>query len=244
MARKFKSINEAVIDFLRDELEKRYEYANLKRFAEFKEIDPKIVDAFRTFALRRIYPIGETRTEIDAAFDHLSEILTSPKKIKALGVAILPIVWKLGRKLPVALLAGQRTINAFHCASKVEALLVEGVKQAGLDWSKGLDSATVGKALEGLPREPFENLIESLVLLLQSASDRQILDAGFDLLQQIHKVMQSDHANWSEVDLAGVKLALTTLKEARELFPLLTDKDVIRLIRGIEEVEKAWFESL
>jgi hypothetical protein len=235
---------DAVVAFLRSELERRYRYGNVRRFSELKDIAPGILADFREFALNRVYPDGEARAELDAAFAGLQELLRSPRKMASLGSVVLSAVLRLGRKLPAALSAGQQVIQAFSCASTVEAALSEAVVEHNIPWKGGLDTDEMKVVFAELPAEPFDALISALVHLLELAGNRDTLQTGLGLLEKIAGTMSRKPEQWTDADQRGIALATEALTEAIALFSHIDDRDASRFIVGIEAVETDWYQTL
>ncbi len=236
--------SDAVVAFLREELKRRYLYDNVRRFKELKDIDEDIVTAFREFALSRIYPEGKARAEIDGAFASLHEMLRSPRKMASLGPIALAAVWRLGRRLPAALSAGQQVIHAFSCASAVETALCESVLERDIPWKSGLDAEKMKPVFAELPAGRSKALIRALVELLELSANRETMQTGLDLLRKIADTMSGGSEQWTDSDRHGVTLAMETLAEAMALFSMIDDRDVSRFIKGVEAVETDWDHAM
>ena len=237
---KFATVNDAVRAFLREELHNRYANENIRRFRQLKGMDPETLEAFRDFALRRLYPEGEVRAEIDASFSELHEILLTPGKLASLGSVLLASAWSLGRRLPKAISACQQVIHTYFCASAVEDVLRDAILEEGWPWKLGLDRHDMQKVFAELPEQPFQDLIEALVHLLELSVNRETMKTGLDLLEKISNAMASDSGTWTDTDRRGLALARETLAEAVELSSRINDRDIPRFLRGIEAVERHW----
>ena len=244
MKTRHKTVNDAVLAFLREELDRRYGYENICRFKDLKGIAPETVAEFRDFTLRRVYPEGEARETIDEAFDGLHELLRSPRKMASLGKVAMSAVWRLGRRLPVAVSAGQQVIEAFACASAVETLLCKAVLHLGLSWRSGLETEAMKDVFAQCPAEPFEALINALTRLLELAANTDTMLTGLGLLADIAETMSLGGEQWTDVDRQGVALAMDTLQEVLALFSRIDNREVPRFIRGIEAVERDWYQTL
>lgn len=239
-----RNVNDAVLAFLRAELERRYLYDNVRRFKELKGIPPYIVADFREFVLRRIYPEAEARKVIDEAFAELHELLRSPRKMASLGRVALSAAWRLGSRLPVAVSAAQHVIHAFACASAVETLLSEAVAERGLSWRSGLKEQDVKAMLAQLPPKAFEELIDALVQLLELAANRDTMQTGLGLLEELAETMSRSSDEWTDISRHGVALAMDTIAEALALFSNLDGRSVPRFIKGVKAVETDWYQTL
>jgi hypothetical protein len=242
--KKYTETSDAVVAFLRDELERRYRYENVQRFKDLQSIDPEIVTAFRGFVLCRIYPEGAARAEIDEAFATLHELLRSPLKMASLGSVALSAIWRLGRRLPAAVSAGQQVINSFSCASVMEAALRDAVLERGIAWESGLNVEEMRPVFAELPPSFSEARIEALVRLLELSTKRETMQTGLELLQNIADTMSAGGEAWTDMDRRGVTLAMATLREAVALFSRIDDRDVAHFIRGIQAVETDWDHAL
>jgi len=241
---RYSNVREAVVAFLRDELERRYQYENVSRFRQFKGMDPEVVSLFREFALRRIYPKGKGRSEIDRAFAALHEFLLSPRKMAALGSVALDAVWTLGRRLPAALSAAEYLVHAFNCASAVEDALVDAVLEREIPWKAGITLDDARPALRRVPSECSDAVIEALVRLLEISANRDTMESGMELLHMIARAMSGNAGQWKEQDRKGIALAMGTLNEAMRLFSEIDAEDAPRFIKGIEAVEKDWEKAM
>ncbi len=233
-----------VVNFLRGELESRYSRENLARFGEFESLPEEVLTAFRTFVLDRIYPEPENRMQLNRAFETLEALLHSPTRIQPLVRATMGSFWRLGRKIPAAIQAGRRTMQAFGHMCEVEEIMVGAALANGLP-SRG---AKVQDELAGLfnelPPEPFEQLVNGLVALLRSLSDRAMLDAALEIARKLERLILNSPKKWTEAEKAGVTLARETLEEGLALFTLLDPEQTETLIEGVERVEWDWIETL
>jgi hypothetical protein len=161
----------------------------------------------------------------------------------ALGSVALSAVWRLGRRLPMAVSAGQQVIAAFNCASTVESVLCDAVLESAIPWKSGLDPEVMKDVFAQLPAEHFEALITSLVHLMELAGNRDTMETGLGLLGMIRDTMAaSDY--WTDGDRQGVALAMDTLSEALGLFARIDDREVSRFVKGIHAVETDWYQTM
>ncbi len=229
----------AVVNFLRGELEARYSTENLARFEEFESLPEEVLAAFRAFVLGRIYPEPEKRMQLNRAFETLETLLHSPSRIQPLVRATLGSFWRLGRKIPAAIQAGRRTMQAFGHVCEVEEIMAAAASEQKIEDRDGL----AGLFCE-LPPEPFERLVNGLVALLHSLSDRAMLDAALEIAQKLEQLMLDSPEKWTDAEKAGVMLARETLAEGLGLFTLLDPAQTKTLIEGVERVEWDWIETL
>ena len=237
-------VSDAVLAFLRSELERRYLRDNVCRFKELKGIEPEVLAAFRDFTLIRIYPEGGARAEIDGAFASLHGLLHSPHKMASLGSVAVAALWRLGRSLPAAVSAAHEVIHAHFCASAVESRLAESVLEQGMSWKSGLGMEYMRPVYAGLPPGLSNALIASLVHLLELAANRETMETGLELLQMISESMSGESEQWTDMDRGGARLAMDTLREAIALFEMIDDRNVPRFIKGVEAVERDWDRRL
>lgn len=234
----------AVVDFLRTELESRYSRENLARFEEFESLPDKAHAAFRAFVLDRIYPEPEKRAQLNTAFETLDALLHSPARIQPLVRATLGAFWRLGRKIPAAIQAGRRTMQSFEQVCEIEEIIAEAALAKGFPSDKGIGRGEIAGLFDALPHEPFEQLVNGLVALLHSFSDRAMLEAALEIAGKLECLMFDSPAKWTEAEKAGVTMARETLEEGLALFALLDPTQTETLIEGVERVEWDWIETL
>ncbi len=234
----------AVVNFLRAELEHRYSRENLARFGEFESLPEEVLTAFRVFVLDRIYPEPEKRMQLNRAFETLEALLHSPTRIQPLVRATLGSFWRLGRKIPAAIQAGRRTMQAFGHVCEIEENMAEAAVAKGLPSGGPLEQEELAGLFNELPPEPFERLVNGLLALLRSLSDRAMLEAALEIAEKLERLMLDSPKKWTEAEKAGVTMARETLEEGLALFALLDPTQTETLIEGVERVEWDWIETL
>jgi hypothetical protein len=237
-------VHEAVVAFLRDELERRYLYENVRRFKDLKGIDPEVVAAYREFALRRVYPEGGARAEIEKAFASLRRVLFSPRKMASLGSVAVAAVWYFGSSLPDVVSAGQLVVRTHSCVSAVEKVLAKSLVEKGIVWKSGLKVEDAKTAFADLPAGHVQALTAAVVHLLEITANRETMETGLELLQKIADAMSDKSGPWSDTDRHGIALAMETLREGIALFSMIAVRSIPRFIRGIGAIEKDWEKTL
>ncbi len=244
MKNKHSDPRQAVVAFLRNELERRYLYENVCRFKDLKGTDPEVVASYREFALRRLYPLGKARTDIDEAFTALRATLRSPLKAASLGAVAVIAAWNLGQRLPDVVSAGRLVVRTHATSAAVERALAKSVVEKGISWKNGLSTEDGKAVFADLPAGRCQAHTTAMVRLLETAANTETMGAGLELLQLIANAMSNKSGPWSDKDRHDMALALDTLREGMALFSKIEAKDVPRFIRGIRTVENDWEKRL
>lgn len=244
MAKEESPLREPVLGFYRDELRRRYELINIRRFDEFKPISDAQITNLRDFFLDQIYPELAKRKKLDESFDRLGDMLTSPKRMGPLLTAALTSLWRMGTKIPSAVTAGRSAIDAYMKTREMEATLIETAKKVKLKPSDAEVRTRMVTLVQAVPEKQVLTLISDIMDLFRALSDVEILKVAVAFMEQCEVVMKKRNELYSEDDLQGIRLGLDLLRGGLSLFLKLKPEELKSIIAGIERVELDWFERI
>lgn len=237
-------LREVVLNFYREELRRRYQLINVRRFEEFSGVSDKEISELREFFLSQIYPELEQRDRFDEAFDRLGDMLRSPKKMSPLISAALTTLWRMGTKIPSAVAAGKAAIDAYSKTRDLEGTLIETAKKLKL---KAKDSENRGKMValvQAVPERQVLNLISDILDLFRALTNIEILKVSVAFMEQCGTVMRKRTDLYTEDDLDGFSMGLNLLKGGLALFLKLKPEDLKTIIAGIERIELDWYDRI
>ncbi len=237
-------LEKAIIEAYRAALRRRYQLNMVRQYPEFNAIPDESVEELREFFLKDVYPPVEKRAAFEDAFEHLSGILHSPRRRAPLTKVALGSVWRLGPRLPGAIAAGKKTVDAFVRTQEVEDEMVTAAQRLGLAETDFEDAHGLERMMRELPERLFVDLIFDMLELLRSLSNVDTLSAMVDIMERSVHVMESRPELYGEAEIAGVTLGLGVLREGLHLFRPMRKREVSALIEGIERVEMDWFGRL
>ena len=235
------TLEEAVIEFYREEIRQRYLLDNLRRFEAFRGIPDGLLNDLREFFLASIYPPLPMRRQLDQALDNLRGLLRSPKQLAPLLRTALISMLRLGVQAPAAVAAGLGTVEALREAGKLEQIMLQAARDLDLD---ATDRQAMLQAIVNVPEETFVHLIHNLLDLFRALSNVKMLSATFRIMDRSMKVMDSKPDLYDEELRASLKLGLMVLRSGLDLFLRLQPEDFPRIIRGVEMVEMDWFNGV
>ena len=235
------TLEEAVIEFYREEIRQRYLLDNLRRFEAFRGIPDGLLNDLREFFLASIYPPLPMRRQLDQALDNLRGLLRSPKQLAPLLRTALTSMLRLGVQAPAAVAAGLGTVEALREAGKLEQIMLQAARDLDLD---ATDRQAMLQAIVNVPEETFVHLIHNLLDLFRALSNVKMLSATFRIMDRSMKVMDSKPDLYDEELRASLKLGLMVLRSGLDLFLRLQPEDFPRIIRGVEMVEMDWFNGV
>lgn len=244
MSRQERSLENAIIESYRRELRRRYQLECVREYAEFDLISDEAVEELREFFLNDVYPPFKRRAEFEAAFEHLSEILHSPRKLTPLTKVAFGSVWRLGTKLPGAVAAAKKTVDGFVRTQEVEDAMVAAAQRLDLRESDFQTARGLEIMMAELPEHLFIDLIFDMLDLLHALSNVDTLSAMVDIMERSFDVMETRPDLYGEGERAGVALGLGVVSEGLHLFRPMSRREKTALIKGIERVELEWFERL
>jgi len=235
------TLEEAVIEFYREEIRQRYLIDNLRRFEEFNGIPEGLLNDLREFFLASIYPPLPIRRQLDQALDNVRGMLRSPKQLTPLLRTGLTSMLRLGAQAPAAVSAGLGALDALREAGKVEQLMLQAARDLDLD---ATDRRAMLQAIVNVPEETFVHLIHSLLDLFRALSNVKMLSATFRIMDRSMKVMESKPDLYDEELRASLRLGLMVLRGGLDLFVRLQPENFARIIAGVERVEMDWLKAV
>ncbi|HEX71881.1 MAG TPA: hypothetical protein ENN65_00985 [Candidatus Hydrogenedentes bacterium] len=237
-------ITPAAQTFLREELRRRYEIENIRRFRELDALDSARVNTLREFLLANVYPPTERRAQIEAAFEHLSVLLRSPGRLRPLLRALAGSLWRLGRKLPAALAAGRGVADAFVRMRDMEKRLVTVVRDMQGDRTATLDRAAMVRAVASFSKTEIESFIRDLTRLLEQLSHTDMLSGMVNVIRRCKDAMDAHAQTYPEAERAGVALALEIVSGALELFRTIPSSEFALITQGVMLIEQDWHDRM
>jgi len=244
MADEQDALEEAVIEFYREEIRRRYLIENMQRFEQFKGVPDALLNDLREFFLASIYPPLAMRRQLDHASDQLRGLLRSPKLLAPLLRTAITSMLRLGTQVPAAVSAGLGAVDALREARKLEVLMMEAARELHITPEHQTDRDAMLRVIASVPKETHLRLVHDLIDLFTALSNVKMLSAMFDIMERCLKVMDSRPELYEENLRAGVKLGLAVLRGGLDLFLEMKPKDFPRVIKGIEMVEMDWFNTV
>ena len=237
-------LKEAIIEFYRREIELRYELDNVRRFHAFDRVPDATILNLRTYFLEHIYPPPQDRRQLDEAFDHLGQMLRSPKQLQPLLGTAFTSLWRLGRKLPGAISAGRSTFDAYSETRKLEGYMYTAALRRGFKKAEVDDRLSMLTLIDGIPEKHVRRLIKDITNLFHSLTNVKLLSVSHQIMTRCREVME-DHAEvYDESDRAGISLGIELLASGLNLFEDMDASLFSPIIAGIQQVENDWYDRV
>jgi hypothetical protein len=233
-----------VLNFYREELRRRYQLINVRRFEELAGIGDRQISELRDFFLDQIYPELDKRAKLDASFDRLGDMLTSPKRMSPLLSAALLSLWRMGTKIPAAVTAGRSAIDAYMKTREMEATLIATAKKLKLKPSDGEKRSKMVGLVQAVPEKQVLTLISDILELFRALTNIEVLKVAVAFMEQCEGVMEKKSDLYSDDDREGIRLGLDLLRGGIALFLKMKPEELAQLIQGIERVELDWFDRI
>lgn len=230
--------------FLREELQRRYQPQNIRRFSGLDALSDERINALREFLLENIYPPPEKRVQIEAAFDHLNALLNSPARLRPLLRTLAGAIWRLGRQLPAALSAGRGVTEAFMRLRDMEAHLVAIVDEAQHRQRKTVTRPVMVEAVASLSKKDVQFFVRELTHLLKQLARTDLLRAMVNAITCCKNTMDVHPHIYPEAERAGVALALEIVSGALELFQAIPSPEIMLIVHGVMLIEQDWHDRM
>ena len=238
------TLEHAVLDAFRGEIEIRYSLDNLREHEALADIDDAFLVELCDFLLDNMYPEAERRDELDEAFEHLHGLLRSPSQLKPLVRTALSSMWRLGRHLPRAMSAGLRATEAMREGRKLELQLVEEAGECGLAPGDFAERGALAMTVARIPEQVVEKLVAEVVDLFSVLSDEKTLSVMCEIMEQALGVMEAKPDTYDDPQRLGVALSLEVVRGGLDLFERLNGDQFKRILETVERVELAWFDAM
>ena len=244
MAHTHQDLKNAVIRFYRQELDRRYQIENVRRFENFDRVSDAHVEALRTYFLSHIYPPVERREKLDDAINRLGDVLKSPRRLRPLMGAALKSMWRLGPSLRTAVSAGISTLDAYNEARKLERIMTETAEKQGVTPAdEGNRDRMVG-IMADVPEKDVARLIKDIMTLFHALSNTKMLATAVEFLEQCTKIMMQRPEMYPPEEIEGITLGRQLVQGGLDLFLQLDPEMFPQIIAGIEQVEWEWYRSV
>ncbi|GMW01103.1 MAG: hypothetical protein AMXMBFR84_22400 [Candidatus Hydrogenedentota bacterium] len=238
------AMRHAVIDAYRVELQHRYTTRNVRRFVDRTAFDEAVLKALRTFFLNHIYPPAKEREKLDAACDHVAEILRTPKQVMPLLGTALKTLIALGTSLPAAASMTVTTLEALKETRRFESELVKLAlrsSHAPID----LKERAVCRALVALlPKKEVIRFRTDVIKLFDSMNNVKLLRTGVRVMEQAMTTMRGRPDKFSDRDIQGFELGRTLLHASQQLYEMLKPGEASQIVAVIERIEIDWYEGV
>ncbi len=238
------SLKHAVIDAYREELRDRYSIDNVRRFEEFDPISDQTVDDLRQYFLECIYPSSADRDRLDEAFDHMGEIIRSPRRLTPLMRMAFRTVWKLGLMFPSAVSAGRHTLEAYLETRKLETKMLEYARRKKYTPEQVENHDVVVQLVANVPEREIVRFRTEVLKLFEALSNVKLLAATVEIMDNSRKLMESRPDLYDEQEMAGFSLGCDVLRRGHALFQKLKPSEFPVIIEGIEVVEIDWYDRI
>lgn len=231
-----------IINAYRSSLLARYSNENLSRFPELSGIDRPTVDRLVHYFLELLYPPLEDRKKLDNAFTSLSNFVHSPSKLMGVLGNIPYAVMKFGKMLFSALQAGMNALRSYLAAHRFERKLYEAAKpflESGTDISR---EEIFFQLLVQIPKSEADEFREQIVKLFEILSKQELLIKVQDVMLHVIEKMKSKPNLYTPEEIEGIQMGYGIIDKGKEIFGNLRENEIQLVLKGIDLVEKEFFE--
>jgi hypothetical protein len=232
-----------LINAYRASLVRRYSSENVSHFLEFETLDRKIIDSLVKYFLDLLYPEYEVRLRLDNAFHSLAGFVKSPKKflgvIGNMGYAVI----KFGKHLIGGIRAGSAALSSYLTAHKFENNLFKHAKPLIESGANLFDDKVFNSLIAKISYKEATDFRNDIVNLFKTLANRELLNKIIDINEHIIEKMKQRKDIYSQIEIEGIEMGLNILKKGREVFTSLSDETIQIVIRGIDTIEKDFFDK-
>jgi hypothetical protein len=233
---------ELIIVAYRKSLIRRYSVENLSRFKELEKVDRATIDKLVHYFLELLYPPYSTRLELDNAFHSLGGFINTPAKLFGVLGNIGYAIVKFGKLLLRAMHAGIAALKSYLAAHKFEKELYQQALpyiEAGKDISEeDIFNSLIGK----IPKEEADAFREQVVNLFRFLAKKDLLEKIQQVMLHVIAKMERKKHIYTESDLKGIRMGYDIIEKGKEVFSILTDEEIALTLKGIDMVEKDFFD--
>ncbi len=233
-----------LIDICRENIRRRYEVEQLRRFAEFSTLTDQTSTMLRDFFLDRLYPPSECRETLDDAFDSAIALARSPAKLLPLTGAVLKSLWRLGSKLPAAMSTGTATLEAYRETRRLESAMQGWLVANSLTAEDMTDDRQFARMIAGVPQGEILKFRRELLRLFGLLGDVALIRTILTVFEQCLHVMRTRPDRYSKAEQTGFMLGCDVLSGGIELFGQLEPAQIPLIICGIDKIEVAWYGEM
>ncbi|MCB1143508.1 MAG: hypothetical protein H7A24_11530 [Leptospiraceae bacterium] len=232
-----------IIEAYRKSLILRYSEEKIENFPDLNALDRGTIDKLIHYFLELLYPPYEERKHLDNAFQSLNNFVHSPTKLFGVIGNLPYAIMRFGKMLIQALQAGISALRSYLAAHKFERVLYIKAKpliDQGLDIS---EEKVFNSLIAQIPKKDADEFREQVIKLFEVLSKRELLEKVQDVMQHVIEKMESKPRLYSQQEVAGIKLGYGIIEKGKELFMNLNEHEIRIILRGIDFIEKEFYES-
>jgi len=220
MKEKRKETQDEIILAYRKIIEKRYDFAELKKRADLPDsFTEERVNKFKAYFLNYVYPTPDRRDELNEAFESLDNYIKHPEKLLRLLMDSASLLFKYGRHLPKILKAGIKALQAFRKANKFERQLVN--RALALKLEAPFSQTDIETLIGKLSRAEIEEFIESGQQLFETLHDRTLVAKIQEVVSSLIEKMKKRPNSYSPTEIRGLEMGQEIIREGDLLFDQL-----------------------
>lgn len=239
-----RELRTALIEAYWQELSDRYDPENLQRFEDLAQIPPEKAGELRRFFLYYIYPPADRRHERDDAFNNLSNVLRSPRKLWPLMGQAFSSVFKLGRMITRALKAAYYTLDCYFESQGLEKMMLAEARKRDAAPEDFHDRRFLHGIVRAVPESKVMRFQKEVVQLFNSLADTDLLKSTLEIMEGSKRVMEQQTDLYSPEELGGLTYGQELLQAGYDLFLQLDEPEVKLVLSGIDKIEKDWYRRV
>ncbi|MCC6489718.1 MAG: hypothetical protein IT364_19655 [Candidatus Hydrogenedentes bacterium] len=237
-------VKHAVIDGYREELRGRYALENVRRFSQFDGISDEKLETLRDYLLECVYPAAAERHRLDVAFEHVGQILHSPRQMAPLMKMAVAAAWKLGLGFTSAMAVGTHVIEVHRETRRLEESMCEFARVHQSTPETMARRESIVRMLAQVPEQEMLRFRKDVLKLFESLSNVKLLAAAVSIMENAKNLMESRPDLYGPEEVAGFQLGHDVLRRGLALFQRLRPQEFAALIGGIEAVEIDWYDGI
>lgn len=239
-----RKLKDAIVEFYREQINTRYQLANVRRFDQFDDIPDDQMKALRKYFMDHIYPPTADRERLDDAISRMGDVIKSPRRLRPLVTAVLSSMWKMGTSLPTAISAGTSTLDAYLEARKLEAIMLKAAKKRGISSEDSGDYDKMISIMADIPEKEVLRLIKNILKLFHALSKTKMLKTAVEFLTKCAEIMRGKPELYKSSEVEGIELGCEMVQGGLDLFLGVKPKLFPRIIEGIEKIELDWYNAI
>ncbi|MFP4502519.1 MAG: hypothetical protein ACLFTT_16105 [Candidatus Hydrogenedentota bacterium] len=243
MARKLSPLHRGIVDFFREEMIRRYQLGNVRRFEVFTPLTNAQITALRDYFFDEAYVPGEKRHLQDAAIEHMLDVFLSPRR----AAPLTPVAWNslraLGRQAPTAIAAAKKILGLYDRARDVEYRLVEAARRKRYRVRDTRNREKMLRLVLVIPEREIRQLIDNVLRLFHMTANMPMIEAGLHMLGNAAAAMANRPRQYTGEEVEAVRYAFGLAQGILDHVKGFGPEQFDALVEGVLAVELDWYEN-
>lgn len=232
-----------IIKGYRNVVEERYQFQKItKQYNLPKSVTKNDIDKVRNYFLTYVYPDIKQRKELDDAFKTLDNYIKKPEKLFNILLDSIKLIFSHGKHLPKILNAGLKAMKSFRGATKFENALVKVAISEDVNPPYSVEN--INYFIKQLPYKEVDEFIKNTEVFFNIIYDKVLVSKIKEVIAYIIFKMKKKPTLFSKKEIAGLELALETIKQGEKTLDSLSIEEQEILVQYVVKIERDNLEEI